>query len=171
MSCGQQALAAMSGLWFQPLTPQNKAHMGNPALPQAKSPPLKPPRLQDLTGMLHQVQKTARTECCGGKHSAHMCQRERNFIPAGMRILKCASFNMSACLPGGSDPIATSRSCAALPTPCNSFQSPLCPQERPSWAQQRHFLSELLTGPSAEQALYCYSLCAIIYFFITVKHT
>lgn len=43
MSCGQQAPAVMSGLWSRPLTPQTKAHMGNPALPEAKRPPLKSP--------------------------------------------------------------------------------------------------------------------------------
>lgn len=36
MSCGQQALAVKSELRFQLLTtPQNKAHVGNPALPGA----------------------------------------------------------------------------------------------------------------------------------------
>ena len=48
MSCGQRALAVRSGLWFQPLTPLNKAHVGNPALPWARLPPLRAPGLHFL---------------------------------------------------------------------------------------------------------------------------
>lgn len=61
MSSGQQALAASSGLWSQPLTEQDKAQGGSPAFPLAK-PPL---QLQQLAGVLSEVRAQAELNVLG----------------------------------------------------------------------------------------------------------
>lgn len=135
MSCGQLALAAMSGLGFQPLTPQNKAHVGKaPYTGQITSSEASPSQA---------LPRTSQTTVLWGQTLDLGVPAGEMFHSTGMNTLQCASCNMLACLPGGSHPSAISRSRGA----------PL-PQEPPSWAQQQHFLLELLTGCLADLALY-----------------
>lgn len=123
MSCGQRALAVRSGLWFQPLTPLNKAHVGNPALPWARLPPLRAPGLQDLPGTLHRGQNSARPWHYRA-NAGQECQPERSFTRAGTSTLKRASFDILACVPSRSDPTATSKVMSGLPYSGRGFSSP-----------------------------------------------